>query len=224
MAGREGDIAGSEPRTVGDDAAKQPRTARGQATRRKLLDAAVAEFGERGFHESSVSSITRAAGVALGSFYTYFDSKDAIFRAVVADMSAQVKAGAKDAVEHAPRDALAIERGVLEGFLAFAREHKEIYRIIDEAEFVDPDSYRRHYENAAARILDRLRAGAQGGALRGDLGEEHAWAVMGMNVFLGLRYAVWDEGADLAQVAERANAILREGLAASAENGGRGKD
>ena len=69
---------------------KTPRTARGRATLRRLLDAAAAEFGERGFHEASVSGITRRAGTALGSFYTYFDSKDAIFSALVRDMSARV--------------------------------------------------------------------------------------------------------------------------------------
>ena len=57
---------------------------------RLLLDAAAAEFGEKGFHETSVVSITQRAGVALGSFYTYFASKDALFRAVVRDMSALV--------------------------------------------------------------------------------------------------------------------------------------
>src|SRR3546814_18075467 len=51
------------------ESAKTPRTARGQRTLRKLLDAAAVEFGEKGFHEASISSITRRAGVALGSFY-----------------------------------------------------------------------------------------------------------------------------------------------------------
>ncbi len=60
---------------------KTPRTARGRATLRKLLDAAAIEFGERGFHEASISGITRRAGTALGSFYTYFDSKDDFPRA-----------------------------------------------------------------------------------------------------------------------------------------------
>ncbi|HKY91902.1 MAG TPA: TetR/AcrR family transcriptional regulator, partial [Nevskiaceae bacterium] len=48
-----------------------------------LLDAAAAEFGEKGFHDSSIVSITARAGVALGTFYTYFDSKDELFRALV---------------------------------------------------------------------------------------------------------------------------------------------
>ena len=52
---------------------KVPRTERGRRTQRAILDAAAAEFGEKGFHEGSISGITRRAGVALGSFYTYFD-------------------------------------------------------------------------------------------------------------------------------------------------------
>ena len=55
-------------------ASREPRTERGRRTQRAILDAAAAEFGEKGFHESSIVSITIRAGVALGSFYTYFES------------------------------------------------------------------------------------------------------------------------------------------------------
>jgi len=74
---------------TGDDRGmdKTPRTERGRRTLRKLLDASAKEFGDKGFHDASVSSITRRAGVALGTFYTYFDSKDALFRALVLDLS-----------------------------------------------------------------------------------------------------------------------------------------
>src|SRR5213596_87502 len=73
------------------DGAKVPRTARGERTLRKILDAAREEFGERGFSESSIVGITQRAGVALGTFYTYFESKEALFQALVKDMSAQVR-------------------------------------------------------------------------------------------------------------------------------------
>ena len=49
----------------------------------RLLAEAAAEFGEKGFHDSSIVSITIRAGVALGSFYTYFESKEALFKALV---------------------------------------------------------------------------------------------------------------------------------------------
>lgn len=193
--------------------AKTPRTERGRRTLRKLLDAAAEEFGEKGFHEASVSSITRRAGMALGSFYTYFDSKDALFRALVADMSEKVRTSARLAL-HDGMGAIEIERAALAAFLRFAAEHKEIYRIIDEAEFVDPASYRQHYETIAARIADRLRSGTGKGELREGLGELEAWAVMGMNVFVGLRYVVWGEGKELGpeEVAAGVNRLLAEGV------------
>src|SRR6476659_8005082 len=87
-------------------AAKAPRTPRGERTLRKILDAAREEFGERGFSDSSIVGITQRAGVALGTFYTYFESKEALFQALVQDMSAQVRdnvgpalAGAMDGLD-----------------------------------------------------------------------------------------------------------------------------
>lgn len=197
---------------------KTPRTERGRRTLRKLLDASAIEFGEKGFHEASVSSITRRAGVALGSFYTYFDSKEALFRALVQDMSENVRSNARAAL--APQmSAIEIERAALSAFLRFAVEHKEIYRIIDEAEFVDPASYRAHYETVGERIAARLAAGSASGEFRDGLGEVEAWAIMGMNVFVGLRYAVWadpdgagDDTLSLDEVAARVNALVASGL------------
>lgn len=191
---------------------KQPRTARGRRTLRAILDAAAAEFGEKGFHDGSISSITRRAGVALGSFYTYFDSKDAVFRALVRDMSDQVREHVAPSIRAAPEQ-IAAERAGLQSFIEFVREHKEIYRIIDEAEFVDPESFRLHYATTADRIAARLKAAADRGEIRADVGEVHAWAIMGMNVFLGLRYGVWNEDKTPEAVADTVAAMLARGLA-----------
>lgn len=199
------------------EAEKEPRTERGRRTRRAILDAASGEFGERGFHDASISGITRRAGVALGSFYTYFESKDAVFRALVRDLSAQVREHVAPAIHAAP-NGVAAERAGLDRFLRFVRAHKEIYRIIDEAEFVDPASHRLHYASTADRIAQRLAAGVERGELRGDVGPEnlevYAWAIMGMNVFLGLRFAVWSEDREPEEVADAVAEFLRRGLAA----------
>ena len=65
--------------------------ARGRRTLRLLLDAAAEEFGEKGFHEASISQITQRAGIAIGSFYTYFDSKEEVFTALVRDLSGHLQ-------------------------------------------------------------------------------------------------------------------------------------
>ena len=194
-----------------ETADKTPRTARGRKTQRMLLDAAAAEFGEKGFHDSSIVSITARAGVALGTFYTYFESKDALFRALVRDMSERVRDAVAPTLAATP-DAIAREGAALAAFLGFAREHKEIYRIIDEAEFVVPDEWHRHYAHTAQRIVERLREGEARGELTGPIDEVHGWALMGMNVFLGLRFGVQDGTRPLEEVAGIANALLRRGL------------
>lgn len=204
-------MAGSDGAAA--EADRTPRTERGRRTRRAILDAAAAEFGERGFHDASISGITRRAGVALGSFYTYFEGKDVVFRALVRDLSEQVRESVAPAVR-AAADGVAGERAGLEQFLRFVRRHKEIYRIIDEAEFVDPDSFRLHYRNTADRIAQRLAAGVDRGELRPQVGEVEAWAIMGMNVFLGLRFGVWAEDRGPDEVADAMAEFLRRGLSA----------
>ena len=213
MAGGRGAVPVASRPSAEASAGKEPRTARGRRTLRAILDAAAEEFGEKGFHEGSISGITRRAGVALGSFYTYFDSKDDVFRALVRDMSDQVREHVAPSLRDAP-DQIGAEQAALLAFLRFARSHREIYRIIDEAEFVDPESFRMHYATTADRIAGRLRAAAERGELRSDVGEIHAWAIMGMNVFLGLRYSVWDEDMAPDAIAETVAAMLANGIAA----------
>jgi AcrR family transcriptional regulator len=196
---------------ISGDGAKTPRTERGRKTLRTILDAALVEFGERGFHDASISRITQRAGVALGTFYTYFASKEAVFRALVRDMSERVKVHVAPHVLAAP-DQLAAEQAGLSSFIDFVRGHKEIYRIIDEAEFVDAASWRDHYVGTAERIRSRLVAGAARGEIRDDVDDVHAWAIMGMNVFLGLRFGVWQEERSAEEIAAIAGAMLADGL------------
>src|SRR3954449_12284041 len=54
------------------------------------------------------------------------------------------RAHVAEAVKDAP-DRLAAERLGLEAFIAFTRRHPELYRIIEEAQFVAHDVYREHY-------------------------------------------------------------------------------
>jgi AcrR family transcriptional regulator len=73
----------------------RPRVDR-EVKRAELAAAAARVFGERGVSGTAVSDIVRAAGVAQGTFYLYFDSKDDVLLAVaerfVADVGIAVEA------------------------------------------------------------------------------------------------------------------------------------
>jgi len=49
----------------------------------EIIDAAIVVFGKQGFAAAKLEDIARRAGVSKGTLYLYFDSKDALFRAMV---------------------------------------------------------------------------------------------------------------------------------------------
>lgn len=96
-----------------------PKIVDRSARRAELASAAAAVFADRGVANATVSDIVRAAGVAQGTFYLYFDSKDEVVLAVAELMTS----GMIDAIESAvvATDATAVEkllalRDVLCGF------------------------------------------------------------------------------------------------------------
>src|ERR1700720_2177211 len=62
--------------------------AQGRKTMRRLLDAGMRVFADRGFHAARVDDIVRAARTSHGTFYLYFTSKDDLFRALAEDVAA----------------------------------------------------------------------------------------------------------------------------------------
>ncbi len=61
-------------------------TSRAEDTRRKIYEAAMALFREKGFEETTMRDIASKAGVALGGTYYYYSSKDAIVLAFYREM------------------------------------------------------------------------------------------------------------------------------------------
>lgn len=58
----------------------------GEDSRRRLLEVAIEQFSIRGYADVTVSGIAAAAGIAKGTVYRHFPSKDALFATVVDDL------------------------------------------------------------------------------------------------------------------------------------------
>ncbi len=191
---------------------KTPKTRRGRETREKLLNAAEAEFGERGFSEASIASITQRAGVALGTFYVYFESKEEIFRALVSYMGDLTRQWVSERVAESP-DRLTAERRGVEAFIDFVRSHRNLYRIVSMAQFVAEDAFRAYYTVFADAYCENLKRAAKGQEIRDGDCEVWAWALIGMTVFLGMRFADWDEERSPEDIAAAASDLVAKGMA-----------
>src|SRR5690348_1743914 len=58
------------------------------ATRRTILDVAQQLFAEKGFDATTTRDIARAAGIATGTLFNYFPTKEAVLAVLAADASA----------------------------------------------------------------------------------------------------------------------------------------
>jgi AcrR family transcriptional regulator len=67
-----------------------PSSSRGRRTRLAIVQAAREVFEEKGFDETRIADITTRADTAYGSFYTYFDSKEAVFRELAKELSGAI--------------------------------------------------------------------------------------------------------------------------------------
>ena len=120
--------------------------------RRELLQAAVGVFSEKGIAAASVDDIVRAAGVAKGTFYLYFATKDDAINAVAAWMvetvAERIQALAAD-TDHTP-----VER--LLAFGASVRQVGDERYERDLVEVIHRPENRVLHDRMGERALSRL--------------------------------------------------------------------
>ena len=164
---------------------------RGAQTRTRLLEAAEQVFADVGYHEASIVKITEAAGVAQGTFYLYFEGKKQVFDELVVDLNRRVRHAMKEA---SSKGTTRVESEIL-GFAAYFRftsEHKALYRIIRQAEFVSPEMLRYHYDRLSEGYVEALTEAVESGEI-GDVDPKvTAWALMGMGELIGLRWLLME--------------------------------
>ncbi len=134
-------------------------SAKGEKSRAALIEAARRVFERVGYLDARVSDIAKEADVAHGSYYTYFDSKKAVFQAVVTDVSAEIDS----AVAHHSTDQtgdpignlLNANRRYLEAYYA----NSKMLTLIEQVATTDPEihrhriaSRRRHVQRVASTI------------------------------------------------------------------------
>lgn len=170
-----------------------PVTARGQETRARLLGAAEQVFGEKSYFQVSIADITRLAGVGNGTFYLYFPSKEAAFRELVQQRGHELRMITHMAATGAGNRAEA-ERAGFGAFFDYIDQHRALYRVVRQAEFVDEALFREYY----ALFAEGYRAALRGAMARGEIArmdpEVAAFCLMGIGDFIGMRWVLWNEG------------------------------
>ena len=132
------------------DPALRPR---GQRTRARLLEAGSAVLPARGYHDTRVDDIVQEAGVSHGSFYRYFDNKDALFGVLAEQAATAMVEHVADFPDGAPAPQL---HGWLTDWFATYRDHGGVISAWQEIDYGDPELAAFSLELAIV-FFDRLR-------------------------------------------------------------------
>ncbi|RFU42790.1 TetR/AcrR family transcriptional regulator [Actinomadura logoneensis] len=158
-------------------------------TRERLFDAAIELIAERGFAAASVDRIAERAGVAKGTVYYNFGSKNALFTALLEFGVERFGAALRDAADGLPPlDALS---AVVRAELVFIGEHEPFARLLLAETWRSGGDWaqaaRLIRERAIGAVGDVVRSAVDAGDLRADLDvDTAASAVFGMVLMVAL--------------------------------------
>ena len=145
-----------------------PSGARAAGKRERILEAAIKIFAEKGFFGAKVAEIAREAGVADGTIYLYFKSKDDLLICLFEDRMERINAALR---EHLAKESTAEAklRRFIEMHLRLVEEHRELVEVLT-IELRQSAKFMREYRNPRfAEFLKLLAAIIEEGQRTGEL-------------------------------------------------------
>ena len=155
-----------------------------------ICTAAVAVIGKHGYVGATIKRITDEAGIAQGTFYLYFESRQALFDTLLPRIGSDMLQFIRDRIQGAGGFFDAEERG-FRAFFYYLNLRPGFFRVLNEAEWAAPLAHREHFNLLAMHYRRALMRAAAEGEIRAlDIDEVEAVAYMFMACrhYIYLRY------------------------------------
>lgn len=166
------------------------RAERSVHAREAIFNAAAQVVGEHGYTDASISRITEAAGIAQGTFYIYFKSRQELFDELLPHVGAEMLVYIGERI-HSAGDVYEMEEKALRAFFSYLAEHPGFFRILNEAEVAAPLAHRKHFALLTSHYVQSLRKAVKAGQIArfkpSEL-ETLAYMFMASRSYLYLRY------------------------------------
>jgi AcrR family transcriptional regulator len=141
----------SQKSTPNTGEAKAPRRARGHARVASLLEAASAEFAEKGYEATTMTAIAARAGASIGSLYQFFPTKDQVAGTLIEQYVTELEAELVRLSEEVPLlDVSVVASRLTTFFVAFRTTHPAFVVLVDAQDVALP---------GATGVRERLRKG-----------------------------------------------------------------
>lgn len=198
---------------------KPTRAERARENRSRLIHAALEMVGVHGYAEASVSRIVERAGLAQGTFYLYFASRQDLFDQLLPEVGSEALAHIGDAVRGV-EGFVAQEERAMRAFFEYAVRNPAYFRVFTEAEVAAPQAYLKYTRTRTGRFLAVLGAARAQGEITGYSVQELGvltQILLAARAYLFQEYARTERGLRVPPrwVIEAYVKFLRHGLAAA---------
>lgn len=189
-----------------------------EGRRNDILAAAKRVFSRRGYHATTIADIARAAKVSYGSIYWYFDSKDALFHALMESEAQALRNHVTDALTNTPSKGApdAPFRAAVRATFEFFEGDRAVVKLLFRDSYSLGDRFEKHlfgiYE-AFVSDIEKIVADAQAKGLVVDMpARVVAFAVAALIGQIAHRRIVTDDGLPAQVVADFLVSLLLNGL------------
>lgn len=197
-------------RAIGDEGKEQRRD--------EILAAAKRVFASKGYHATTIADVAKAAGISYGSIYWYFDSKDALFHALMDSQEQALRAHIDSVTATLPAgsDGEALFRLSVRATFEFFESDRDVVKLLFRDSLVLGDRFDRHlagiYEGFITDIEQTIEAAQAAGQVMDAPARMIAFSVAALVSQLALRRLATDDGVSADVVADFVVTLLLDGL------------
>ncbi|MBN2655803.1 MAG: TetR/AcrR family transcriptional regulator [Spirochaetales bacterium] len=188
------------------DVFKSPPLPPAETGQEKLIQSGLSLFGEKGFYHTAVADIVRESGLAVGTFYTHFESKESFLNHLVLQLGEKTRHYLTEQVTGV-NDRLEQEISGLWYFLNYFHDHLEYYSIVREAEFVANEVVNQYYNAFEQGYMKNLLS-----VTDGEIRHHAANFLMGLAHYTGIEVLHRKRIRDIKPFLQRIMALLAEGI------------
>jgi AcrR family transcriptional regulator len=182
---------------------KKPKKGKQKNIRPRILQAALDEFSEKGYHAATIDSIAFRAGIAKGTVYRYFKTKQDLFIALKERTLNDFEKMAREHLE-GEQDALKIIDAVIDLYLGFFETHSAFFKVIVQEQQDFGREFAEKFINELINILPGLKRSCWRAAREGRLKQMNYFtAFFGIMGFMNGVIQKWlSEGGESALIDE----------------------
>jgi len=197
--------------------------------RDEIMAAAKEVFARKGFHETTIADIAKEAGLAYGSVYWYFDSKDELFHALMAVEESALRnhVAAALAALGVPAENVGQEaplRAAVEATLEYFESDKATVKLLLRDRYALGERFEKHLGGIYERFIDDIESFIVAAQERGEVVAAPprmvAYTLAALVGQLAHRRLSTDDDVTAAQVADFVVALVLDGLRPRAAEAG----